>query len=327
MQLPENIWSDMSGLTALVIGDVMLDKYVWGHIDRISPEAPVPVVRVEKKDDRLGGAANVALNVRALGAKALLCAAIGTDEAGDTLLSRMEARNLSTEGIIRIDGRPTTTKTRIISGHHHVARIDEETDRPLATNCQARLLQKITDLVTQADVVIFEDYDKGVISAELIPLVVALAHAEGVPVVVDPKKRNFLEYNEVDLFKPNLKELREGLNREVDKADSSSIADAIKDLRSHIGCKSALVTLSEYGVYADDGENQFQYPAHMREISDVSGAGDSVIAVAALAFAMKLPLADVAQLANLAGGLVCEHSGVVPVDVSQLKAEVLHLSK
>lgn len=321
MVFSSDIWNKMTGLTALIIGDVMLDKYIWGSIDRISPEAPVPVVHVKKKDARLGGAANVAVNIKALGATPLLCAVTGEDESGEILVARLKDQDISDEGIIRLAKRPTTTKTRIISGHHHVVRIDDETDVSLAEDCLARLTDRIMDLMPRADVIIFEDYDKGVVSVDLIKSVVDKAKVLGIPVVVDPKKRNFLSYHGVQLFKPNLKELAEGLNREIDKSDSASVSAAIDELRGKIGCDHVLVTLSEYGVFADSGSEKFNYPAHRREIADVSGAGDSVISVAALAYALKLPLNVVALLANLAGGLVCEHPGVVPIELDKLKKE------
>lgn len=321
MQLPPTIWDQMTKLTVLVIGDVMVDKYIRGTIDRISPEAPVPVVRVNEYDARLGGAANVALNIHALGAKAVLCAVAGSDSAGETLIAQMNHYNLPTSGIVRLNNRPTTTKTRIISGHQHIVRIDEEFDAPLEQNAEQEVLEKIIELLPEMDVIIFEDYDKGVITPRIIATVVSLAREHDIPVIVDPKKRNFLDYAGVSLFKPNLKELQEGLNMSVDKSDIKSIQEAVDKVRDELSCTAVLLTLSEFGVYADNGRDKLHLPAHVREIADVSGAGDSVISVAALAYALKLPLATIAELANLAGGLVCEHSGVVPIDLASLKKE------
>jgi len=310
-----------AGLKALIIGDVMIDAYIWGAVERISPEAPVPVVRATKRDFRLGGAANVALNIDSLGAKPILCAVIGDDEAGKNLEKRLQEKKMTTDGLMVSQSRPTTVKTRVLSGHQHVVRVDEEVDRELKSEEQVELFSKIEKLVPTADVVIFEDYDKGVITDDIIKKTLALAKSNNIPTVVDPKKRHFLSYEGVTLFKPNLKELKEGLKLDFDKSDQAAIEQAVDKLIAKIKCDGALITLSERGVYIKNSNENHLIPAHRREIADVSGAGDTVISLVALSVALKLSPYLIASLSNLAGGLVCEHVGVVPIDKNDLIRE------
>lgn len=317
----QNIFESFEKLNVLIIGDVMLDSYLWGKVERISPEAPVPIVNVQKREIRLGGAANVALNILSLGAKPILCSVIGNDLDGENFLSLLDKHEMSKEGIIRVTNRPTTIKHRIISGSQQMLRVDAETDKPINSSETELLLAKIKLLLQKTDVVIFEDYDKGVITPDLIKSVVDIANQKGIPTVVDPKKRNFLAYEGVSLFKPNLKELKEGLKIDFDKAEQSQVIEASKLLQEKMRVKANLITLSEFGVFVSDGiENHF-IPAHLRSISDVSGAGDTVVSVAALTMALKLPLKQVAEISNLAGGIVCEYVGVVPIDKETLKKE------
>src|SRR5258708_7931440 len=191
---PEKIFESFNGLKVLIIGDVMLDSYIWGVVERISPEAPVPIINVKKKDFRLGGAANVALNVSSLGAIPILCAFIGDDDDGKKLLQRMDERGMSKEGIVVSKERPTTVKTRVIASHQHVVRVDEESDQEANAAEEKAMMDKVTKLLPQCQVVIFEDYDKGAINPSIIEKTVALAIKQNTPTVVDPKKRNFLAY-------------------------------------------------------------------------------------------------------------------------------------
>ena len=317
----DQVFEGFGKLKALIIGDVMMDAYTWGDVDRISPEAPVPVVRVHKRDYRLGGAANVALNVQALGAEPLLCSVIGNDPAGLQFKELLQKRQISNAGIVTLDGRPTTVKTRVISGHQHVVRVDEETDKPLFDQQEGHLWEKIASLLPGADVVIFEDYDKGTISRSLIEKVVALAGKHDIPTVVDPKKRNFLNYHGVTLFKPNLKELREGLKIDLLDAGRKDLEIGIQSLREKMSIKGALITLSAQGVLISLNGESHLLPAHIREIADVSGAGDTVISIAALCLALGLSPFLIAALSNLGGGLVCEHIGVIPIDKEDLLQE------
>lgn len=318
----EEIFDAFNGLTVLVIGDVMLDSYIWGSVDRISPEAPVPIVRVKKRDYRLGGAANVALNVQALGAKPVLCALVGEDDSGTKLLECLDQQGMVRDGIVVSRNRPTTVKTRVIASHQHVVRVDEESDHELHPDEEKQLLTQIKDIIPQCQAVIFEDYDKGVISQNLIEQTVSMAKAAGVPVIVDPKKRNFLSYRGVTLFKPNLKELREGLKMDIEAGDQRKVAEAVGSLKKTLD-SGVMVTLSEHGVFIDYQNDQVKIDAHKREIADVSGAGDTVVSIAGVCVALGLNAKLVAALSNLGGGLVCEHTGVVPINKDELLKEAL----
>ncbi len=312
-----------SRTTALVVGDVMVDAYLWGRVDRISPEAPVPVVQVTDRSARLGGAANVARNIHALGGRPVVVSITGDDDHARTLTDLLASEALSAEGIVRSAQRRTTVKTRIISGHQHVVRVDEEMEGDITAAEEDLLLERVRHLISaiKPGVVILEDYNKGVLTERVITGTIAAAHAHGVPVAVDPKKKNFFAYRGVDLFKPNLKELREGLKIDVRAGDIAGVRSAVRALEQRLENKASLITLSEHGVYAHREGEEHVLPAHARSIADVSGAGDTVIAVAALCLAQDLPLAELAAWSNLAGGLVCEHVGVVPVDREQLVRE------
>jgi len=309
--------------TVLVVGDVMLDAYLWGRVDRISPEAPVPVVHVQQRSARLGGAANVALNLRALGATAVVVSTIGTDNAAQDLERCFLDAGLDSVGLVRSPQRPTTVKTRVISGHQHVVRVDEESTEDLSSMEEAALLERLQQLVRERRpaAIVIEDYNKGVLTPRTIEQVIAIAAAARIPVAVDPKLKNFLRYRGVTLFKPNVKELREGLKVDVRGSDIPSVRHAVQQLENELRNQATMVTLSEHGVYAHDAQGEHHLAAHQRKIVDVSGAGDTVIAVATLALAQGLPLERIAALANLAGGLVCEEVGVVPIDVERFRRE------
>ncbi len=322
----EQIFESFNTLRVLIIGDVMLDTYIWGNVDRISPEAPVPIVAVKKRDYRLGGAANVALNVQALGAQPVLCALIGEDDSGEKLIEILQSLSISVEGLVHSNTRPTTVKTRIIASNQHIVRVDEESDREADAEEESNLIKKITTLLPQCDVVIFEDYDKGAINATIIEKAVALANQKGIPTIVDPKKRNFLSYKNVSLFKPNLKELREGLKVEVESDNQMQVVKAVDLVKEKLNTNGVMATLSEHGVYIDYQGEKIKLPAHKREIADVSGAGDTVVAIAALCAALKLPSRTIASFSNLGGGLVCQHVGVVPIDKKELLQEALKTS-
>jgi len=319
-----NIFEKFNSLNVLIIGDVMIDSYIWGKVDRISPEAPVPIVRVTKKENRLGGAANVALNIQSLGAKPLICAVIGDDFDGENLLSLLKNQGLSEEGILTIKERPTTVKTRIIAHNQHIVRVDAETESNLTDSDTILVFEKIKQIIAsyKINAIIFEDYDKGLITETLISQTVKLAQSQGIITVVDPKKRNFNAYKGVNLFKPNLKELNEGLKINLDPKDIKQVEQAVESLKKLLGAKSVMLTLSENGVYISSESGNQHIKAHKRDIADVSGAGDTVIATAALCLAAGLNELKMAEIANLAGGLVCEHVGVVPIDKARLLREI-----
>ncbi len=318
-QTVEELFEAFNELKVLIIGDMMVDSYVWGNVSRMSPEAPVPVVLVEKRERRLGGAANVALNIQALGATPVPCAVIGDDLAGQFFLNRLAEKEIPNDGIIVSSARETTVKERVLSDDKHVLRVDTETDRPLDESDQAALLERVKKLLPECDVVIFQDYDKGVLNEEVIRVVVEEANRLGVPTAVDPKKRNFLSYSGVTLFKPNLKELKEGLGIDVDPTKLESLSNGVsKLLRTS---KQVMTTLSEYGVFIESEDGAHHIPAHERDIVDVSGAGDTVISIAAVTLALNLSPKQIAAISNLGGGLVCEDVGVVPIDKYSLQEE------
>lgn len=321
------LFTSFNKLNVLIVGDVMLDSYVWGSVNRISPEAPVPIVASQKRENRLGGAANVALNIKAMGAKPILCSVIGNDSNGKLFAQLIKKEQLSSEGIITVEDRPTTSKTRIIGNHHQMLRIDEEVTTTITYAQSKKLFQLISKIISskKIDALIFEDYDKGVLSKNLIEELIKLAKKNSIPTSVDPKKNNFLTYKNVTLFKPNLRELKEGLKLESDLSVSKNLKNAIHQLTKTLNCSICLITLSERGIYMAQGKNEYWLPAHVRTISDVSGAGDTVIAVATLCLAAKSSLEFMAALANLAGGLVCEKLGVVSVDKQQLLEEAKQL--
>ncbi len=321
MESPEKIVESFRKLNVLIIGDVMLDSYIWGAVERISPEAPVPIINVRKKDFRLGGAANVALNIHALGATPILCALIGNDEDGKKLLQRLDEKRISKDGIVTSSYRPTTVKTRIIASHQHVVRVDEESDKVVNLEEEKLLLERIEKLMPACHVVIFEDYDKGVLNPSIIEKTIALAKRKNIPTVVDPKKRNFLAYKGVTLFKPNLKELRDGLKIEVEAGNQTQVEKAVELLKEKLQAEGVMLTLSEHGVYIDYNNQKLKIAAHAREIADVSGAGDTVVSIAALCLALKLSPSLIAAFSNLGGGLVCQHVGVVPIDREELLIE------
>ncbi|WP_461107157.1 bifunctional heptose 7-phosphate kinase/heptose 1-phosphate adenyltransferase [Spirosoma koreense] len=317
----DDLFDQFDKLRVLIIGDVMLDSYVWGHVERISPEAPVPIVRFNRREVRLGGAGNVLLNVQALGAEAILCSVIGTDAPGDQLEQELCDRGLNCDGLIRSADRITTIKERIIAGSQQVVRVDTETDKYITADERAKLVAKAKELIPTCHVVIFEDYDKGVLSKEAITEITDFANQQGIPTVVDPKKRNFLCYQNTTLFKPNLKELREGLKLDFDVDNPEEFQSAVDQLKTQLNLKGALITLSERGVYIDFNGEKSQLPAHIRKIADVSGAGDTVISIAACCVALRQPPSIIAGLSNLGGGLVCESVGVVPINKAQLREE------
>ncbi len=306
----------------LIIGDSMIDAYMWGDVHRMSPEAPVPVLDIHTKENRLGGAANVALNINSLGAIPILCTMIGADQDGLEFKRLLEESSLTAEGLYIEEGRKTTIKTRIINGDKHLLRIDDEHIEDLEHKDSFLALVKDILAKEKVDVVIFEDYNKGLLTEEIITESIQLFKTEGIPMIVDPKKKNFLKYRGVDIFKPNLKELKEGLGVEFDQKDPIELSKAVQILKEKLNCEAVLLTLSEDGVFILNESGYFTEKAKERNIIDVSGAGDTVVSVAALALANNLSMSDLAKISNISGGLVCEKVGVVPIDKMELKEEV-----
>ncbi|RFC54556.1 bifunctional heptose 7-phosphate kinase/heptose 1-phosphate adenyltransferase [Brumimicrobium aurantiacum] len=323
----EKLFEEFKTKKIIVLGDVMIDAYLSGKVDRVSPEAPVPIINFSKSEDRLGGAANVALNLISLGANVVMSTVIGKDKEAETMLRLMEDQSISTSGIIRSDERQTTVKTRVIGNHQQLLRIDQEQTDDISTAEEDALLKDLEDLLKSGcDALIFQDYNKGVLTSRLIEEVIKLTKKYKVPTSVDPKQKNFLAYKGVTLFKPNLKELSEGIQQKIDFAnDRSQFEYAVKELKSIIHPEIIFTTLSEHGVFIEDENNQYYIPAHKRMISDVSGAGDTVISVATLCLAVGTSIETLASMANLAGGIVCEYRGVVAIDADDLLQEALKI--
>ena len=326
-----NAFAQFEGKQVLILGDVMIDSYLRGRVDRISPEAPVPVVSLDKRESMLGGAANVALNIKSMGAVPILCSVIGNDYRGQEFIDLLRQAGISDKGILKSNDRPTTIKSRIMGNNFQLLRVDEEIDTDLLQDEESRLIEQITFLLQIEDirVIVLQDYNKGVLTPRVIAHIIEVAARRGIPVTVDPKKKNFEAYRGVALFKPNLKEMCEGLKIDIDVSDVESLRSAATTLQQKQNIQSVMITLSEYGVYFRQLENGVSHevlvPAHLRHISDVSGAGDTVISVASLCAAVNTSSHLLVALSNLAGGLVCEHVGVVPVDRQRLFEEALQL--
>ena len=308
----------------LVIGDAMIDAYYLGSVSRISPEAPVPIIEIESKSKRLGGAANVALNVVALGASASLCALCGDDDNAKELKRLCSESGIDSTYLIESKVRSTTVKTRIISRGQHLLRVDEETKHYTTGDEELEIIQQLENAIKQVmpDVVIIEDYNKGLLSEKVIQHILKCCNEKSILSTVDPKFYNFNAYHGAGMFKPNLKEVKEGLKMEVDPTSIESLDSAADALMDSMNIERIFITLSEYGVYfKEKGIKGCKLPAHKRKIMDVSGAGDTVISIASLALASGLSNAEAFALANIGGGLVCEEEGVVPIDLSRLEEE------
>ena len=306
----------------LVVGDVMIDRYLTGRASRISPEAPVPVVHLQSREDRLGGAANVALNLKALGATPYLCSIIGKGDNSRQLLELLPQNQLPAKGILPSSNRKTTVKTRVLASNQHLLRVDDEDTHPLDEREQEQLLRAIRDILDSRDIhaILFQDYNKGVLAPTVIHQIVLEAIKRDIPTAVDPKFDNFWDYKHVNLFKPNLKEIRSQLPFRVEP-ELHSLREADQHIRGRLGNPYTLITLSEKGLFFADKTQSDILPTHPRTIADVCGAGDTVFAIAGLGLSLGMSLRDIALLANLAGGQVCEKVGVVPVDRAQLEQE------
>lgn len=319
----DKLFSDFSSLKVAVVGDVMLDTYWWGGVDRISPEAPVPVVSLHHKEQRIGGAGNVALNTASLGAETTLFTVTGDDNEADVLLSLLQQQHIDAKYIVRSSERITTNKIRIISRNQQMMRLDSEVSNEISDEDRENLYNSFSKYVKKyrPAVVIFEDYDKGVFSGDLINEMIALCKEYDIVTTVDPKRKNFLNYKNVDIFKPNLKEVKDGLNMMFDDVDEKLLNQVHAELYNHIQQKISLITLSDKGVFIQKGSYSKIIPTHIRNIADVSGAGDTVIAVASLVYAATKDITLAAEMANIAGGLVCEEVGTAAIQKERLMDE------
>ncbi|QEC67143.1 carbohydrate kinase [Panacibacter ginsenosidivorans] len=325
----DKLFSDFSDLKVAVIGDVMLDTYWWGKVERISPEAPVPVVALRKKEQRIGGAGNVALNTVSLGAETALFTVTGDDEDADILLSLLQDQHIDTKYVVKSNERITTNKIRIISRNQQMMRLDSEVTDYISKEDETTLIQNFTSFVKryQPSVVIFEDYNKGVLTETLIEKIISICKEHNIVTTVDPKRKNFFSFKSVEIFKPNLKEVKEGLNLLTDEINEEVLKNIHKELHAILQHKISLITLSEKGVYIQKGNYSRIIPTHARNIADVSGAGDTVIAVASLVYAATKDITLAAQVANVAGGQVCEEVGTVAVNKEKLLNECKSLLK
>ena len=319
----EELFNDFNSLKIGVIGDVMLDTYIWGKVDRISPEAPVPIVSLHHKEQRIGGAGNVAINCSRLGAKVFMLGVTGDDDEASQLDQLLKESLIDTTGLIKSVKRKTTNKTRIISRNQQMLRFDAEITDDLNKEEETALLKQISNFIEHEDpnILIFEDYNKGVLTEKVIEDAIALCRASGVITAVDPKRKNFFNYKNVDIFKPNMKEVQEGLNLMFETSDIYQLRNIHEQLHKQLQHKVSLITLSEKGIFYQQLQNAAIIPSHLRNVADVSGAGDTVIAVAAMVYAATKNAHLMAEIANIAGGLVCEEVGTATVDREKLLRE------
>lgn len=299
----------------LVVGDVMLDRYITGAVDRISPEAPVPVVRVEGESAAVGGAANVAANVVSLGASCRVAGCAGRDAAGELLRSELISQGISTDGVVVTDERPTTVKTRILARRQQVVRVDRETDADASPALAAAVGEVVRSLAAESDVLVAEDYDKGMLVPAVIQAFLEAGRERRIPTVVDPKRRNFFAYPGVTVFKPNAKELADAMGASIHPDDPGWM----EVTRSRLGCDNLLLTLGDRGMAlqgADGGH--VRIPTAARSVYDVSGAGDTVTAVIAIGLAAGASLREAALLATYAAAVEVGKAGVATVTPAEV---------
>ncbi len=323
----KELFKSFSSIKIGVVGDVMLDTYWWGNVDRISPEAPVPVVTVDRKEYRIGGAGNVALNLASLGTPVSVFSVIGRDEDGQILTGLLQEKKIGTHYMLDSPNRITTNKMRVISRNQQMMRLDSETTLPLDLDQERKLIEQVELFINDQSpaAIIFEDYNKGVLTGKIIRTVIDICKSKSVITAVDPKRKHFFDYSGVDIFKPNLKEAREALNLLVEDINENTLTLIHQKLKTELNHMISFITLSEKGVFYEDGRESQVVPSHIRNVADVSGAGDTVIAVATLIYALTRNTRMMAEIANLAGGLVCETVGTVAIDKSRLLRECQRL--
>ncbi len=315
-----NVFDNVADKEVCVIGDLMLDLYYFGEVKRISPEAPVQVFEKIKSEPKLGGAANVGLNIKSLGAKPYMIGVIGKDEEGKIIKNIFNEIGMTTEGIIEIEERPTTCKTRVIASSHHLIRIDSESKKDISKDSEQKILNLLDKKIKDFQVIILQDYNKGVLTKNLISGIIKLANDNDVKVLVDPKFDNFFEYENVFVFKPNRKELQDAFGK---TPKSLPELDAIsEELINRINCKNLVVTLGEHGLrlYEKNGDEIIteSIETKARNVADVSGAGDTVISTLAVCLACGASVKDSVTIANFAAGIVVEEVGIVPIDKNRL---------
>lgn len=323
----EKLFAGISKMKVAVIGDVMLDTYWWGNVERISPEAPVPVVAVGRREKRIGGAGNVALNVEELGASVALLTILGDDEDGAQLKKLLQEKNIDIRFVLESKKRITTNKIRIISRNQQMMRLDAENTSDMDEADEEKLQNQIEKYIfsEKPDVVILEDYNKGILTKNIISNTIAFCKKNDIPTTVDPKRKNFFCYRDASLFKPNLNEAITGLNLLPDEISPELLSEIHGLLKEKLGHSISLITLSEKGIFYQQDDNKKVIPSHRRNIADVSGAGDTVIAVASLIYAATKNIDLTAAIANIAGGIVCEEVGTVAINKERLMKECARL--
>ncbi|HVM88447.1 MAG TPA: PfkB family carbohydrate kinase [Puia sp.] len=316
----QRLFQQFKKIKIVVVGDVMLDTYWWGHVERISPEAPVPIVSFDRREHRIGGAANVALNAASLGAQVNIFSVIGDDDDGILLQALLSKNNINSSHLLKSEARITTNKMRVISRNQQMMRLDAETIKDLDIDDEKKLVDAVKKYIEKEKpgVLIFEDYNKGVLTENVIHKIIAVCQKNNVVTAVDPKRKNFFTYKGVDIFKPNLKEVKEGLNILLEDINLPALKNIHAQLYLKLHHQISFITLSEKGVFYQDGKEGMIVSSHLRNIADVSGAGDTVIAVAALVYAATKDVRLMAEIANIAGGLVCEEVGTVAIDKGRL---------
>jgi len=306
------------GAKVLVIGDIILDIYIYGSVDRISPEAPIPILNHKNTRNALGGAANVAANLRGLGAEVYLVSIVGEDDEAAYLATMLDLEEISHD-LIPLANRPTTSKSRVISGSHQLLRIDHETTEEINPDEKDKLNIRLTEVMNafQPSIIVLEDYNKGMLTPATISFLISMAAGLKIPVVVDPKKTNFFSYTGCTLFKPNYKECAQQMPF-VLKPELESLQQADQYIRAQLKNNITMITLAEHGIYISDGEKSLIAPTEIRKVADVSGAGDTVTAIATFGVMQALSLESIADLANKAAGLVCAKPGVYAIHKEEL---------
>ncbi len=317
----EDIVRGFSGKRVAVIGDLMIDRYLWGSVRRISPEAPVPIVDIESETIALGGAANVGNNLFYLDVVPLMMGVVGTDTIGSVLIEILTNNQMPTDGVIKDPSRQTSEKTRVIAHDQHVVRADRESRYDIDENVQKKLLDHLESVIDTVDAVILQDYNKGVLTVDVIHGSIEIANRHKKPIAVDPKINSFFEYKNITLFKPNTREIEQSMG--VVLGDDDHVAEVGRKLCERVNCRYLLITRGEKGMMLFDGTDTcFNVPTQARKIHDVSGAGDTVISTIVSAMIGGAEIKEAATLANQAAGVVCEEVGITPITLDKLRRAI-----
>jgi|WetSurMetagenome_2_1015567.scaffolds.fasta_scaffold115402_2 D-glycero-beta-D-manno-heptose-7-phosphate kinase len=311
----DKIFSESSGKKICIIGDIMLDRYMLGDVTRISPEAPVQVFDIRRTEPKLGGAANVSLNIKTLNSEPFLIGIIGKDIEGDILKKALKKLGHITEGIIAVQDRPTTCKTRVIASSHHLLRIDSESKEEISKNTEKKILGMLKKNVKDFKIIILQDYNKGVLTKTLIKEIIRIAENNNIKILVDPKFDNFFEYENAFVFKPNRKELEDAFGRKA--KNDNELIEICDELINKVNCSNLVLTLGEQGMKifskAEGKSKIHSINTKARRVSDVSGAGDTVISTIAVMLAGGADICEAVEIANIAAGIVVEEVGIVPI--------------